>query len=175
MGKSRAWVERPDADAMILGPRGQQAVCSEGHAVDNSTVEGQHGQGLHGPPVKHADPVVPARGGQDLPVRPDLDVRDPRIGEFMSPAHLQHRERQSRWGAPIANVPPTPASSEQDGSVGATQTHPFLWEQLAEGSGLTPALSQTLGISGRIRNLPSESRGPTELSPAQGLLRIWGL
>lgn len=89
VGKSRACVERPDANAMILGPRGQQAVRSEGHAVHGSAVEGQHSQRLHRPPVKHAHAMVPARGGQDLSVGPDLDIRDPRIGEFMSSAHLQ--------------------------------------------------------------------------------------
>lgn len=88
-GKSRARIERPDADAMILGTRCQQAISSKGHAVDNGGVEGQHGQWLHRPPVKQADTMVPARSGQDLSVRPDLDIRDPRIGEFMSPAHLQ--------------------------------------------------------------------------------------
>ena len=88
-GKSRVWIERPDADAMILGPCCQQAVSSKGHTVDNGGVEGQHGQGLHRPPVKHADTMVPAGGGQDLSVGPDLDIRDPRIGEFMSPAHRQ--------------------------------------------------------------------------------------
>lgn len=74
---------------MIPGPCGQQAVCSKGHTVDNSAVEGQHSQWLHCPPVKHTNTVVPARGGQELSVRPDLDIRDPRIGEFMSSAYLQ--------------------------------------------------------------------------------------
>lgn len=129
------WVERPDADAMIPGPRGQQAVCGEGHAVDHSAVEGQHGQWLHRPPVKHANPMVPARSGQDLSVRPDLDIRDPRIGEFMSPAHLQDRERQRVikgrlrpvTEAPISNIPPTPSSSRNRTEMwAATQTHPFL-------------------------------------------------
>lgn len=85
---SADWVERPDADALIPRPCGQQAISGKGHAVDGSTVEGQYSQWLHCPPVKHTDTMVPARSGQDLAVRPDLDISNPRIGEFVSSAHL---------------------------------------------------------------------------------------
>lgn len=88
MGESRAWVERPEADPLILGARGQQAMGGKGHALDGGAVEGQNGQRLHRPPVEHSDAVVPACGGQDLAVWPDGDLGDPGIGEFMSPTHL---------------------------------------------------------------------------------------
>lgn len=81
-------VERPDADALITRPCGQQAIGGKGHTVDSGTVEGQYSQWLHRPPVKHTDTMVPARSGQDLAVWPDLDISDPRIGEFVSSAHL---------------------------------------------------------------------------------------
>lgn len=86
--ESRGWVERPDADALVPGARGQQARVVKGHAVDDGAVEGQHGQRPHRPPLKHSDTVVPARGGQDLAVWPDLDVGDPGVGELVGPAHL---------------------------------------------------------------------------------------
>ena len=86
--ESRARVERPDTDALIPRPCGQQAVGSKGHAVHGGAVEGQHGQRLHRLPVKHTDAMVPARGGQDPTVWPNLDVGDPGVGEHVSPTHL---------------------------------------------------------------------------------------
>lgn len=62
--------------------------------MDGSAVEGQHSQGLHCPPVKHTNAMVPACGGQDLAVWPDLDISDSRVGEFLSPECLQDQEQQ---------------------------------------------------------------------------------
>lgn len=150
--ESCVWVERPDADAMISGPCGQQAVSSEGHAMDSGTVESQHGQRLHCLPEKHTHSMVPARSGQDLAVWPDLDVSNSGVGELVGPAHLRGRGagRTVRWPLRPASAAPcrTPLS----------ETRRPLAAHLPEPEWATSALGWILGL--RLDRLQRQGPGP---------------
>lgn len=125
--------------------------------MDGSTVEGQHGQRLHRPPVKHTNTMVPACGGQDLVVWPDFDIRDARIGEFVSSAHLHDREQQGEplggfldlsQRFPPMDTPRLAAGTRREMRAAMMATHsckctPYLLgagSTPAEGSCLTPAV-----------------------------------
>lgn len=62
--------------------------------MDDRTVEGQYGQWLHRAPAKDPDAMVPACSGQDLAVRPDLDISNAWVGDLLSSAHLWAQENQ---------------------------------------------------------------------------------
>lgn len=85
-GVSVVGVNGPDADALVLGPGGQQSpgrfrVFGEGHAVYRLPVMLQDGERLQLPPGEDPDAPVPPRCGQDLTVVADTEVGKARIGQ----------------------------------------------------------------------------------------------